>query len=107
MERFTERWIASSAVARSEPVVGAHGHTGPQPSARVSAALGHPKATHPCQIKLAIRGRIRMTTTRPRREPVSARATATTSKLRTFDEATCFDWTVPMLSGNLAWDPFA
>jgi hypothetical protein len=32
--------------------------------------------------------------------------TANTSKLRTFDDADWFDWTVPMLSGNLAWDPF-
>jgi hypothetical protein len=32
--------------------------------------------------------------------------TANTSKLGTFDEAMWIDWTVPMLSGNLAWDPF-
>ncbi len=33
--------------------------------------------------------------------------TTTTSKLRTFEEADWIDWTVPTLSGNLAWDPFA
>jgi len=32
---------------------------------------------------------------------------STTSKLGKFDEATWIDWTVPTLSGNLAWDPFA
>jgi hypothetical protein len=32
---------------------------------------------------------------------------ASTSKLRTFEEADWIDWTVPTLSGSLAWDPFA
>lgn len=32
---------------------------------------------------------------------------ATNSKLGKFDEATWIDWTVPTLSGNLSWDPFA
>lgn len=31
----------------------------------------------------------------------------TNSKLKTFDESMWIDWTVPTLSGNLAWDPFA
>jgi len=32
---------------------------------------------------------------------------ATNSKLKTFDTATWIDWTIPTLSGSLAWDPFA
>lgn len=31
----------------------------------------------------------------------------TNSKLKTFDESMWIDWTVPTLSGNLSWDPFA
>jgi hypothetical protein len=34
-------------------------------------------------------------------------ASASDTKLGTFDEATWIDWDVPTLSGNLAWDPFA
>ncbi|HYQ30173.1 MAG TPA: hypothetical protein VER04_23245 [Polyangiaceae bacterium] len=32
---------------------------------------------------------------------------ASTSKLQKFDPATWIDWTIPTLTGNLAWDPFA
>ncbi len=32
---------------------------------------------------------------------------STTTKLGKFDQAQWIDWDIPMLSGNLAWDPFA
>ena len=32
---------------------------------------------------------------------------SSTSKLQKFDPATWIDWTIPTLTGNLAWDPFA
>ena len=32
---------------------------------------------------------------------------SSTSKLQKFDPATWIDWTIPTLSGSLAWDPFA
>ena len=32
---------------------------------------------------------------------------SSTSKLGKFDKAKWIDWDVPMLSGSLAWDPFA
>ncbi|MEI9952200.1 MAG: hypothetical protein WDO74_25245 [Pseudomonadota bacterium] len=32
---------------------------------------------------------------------------ANKSTLKKFDKATWIDWTIPTLTGNLAWDPFA